>query len=398
MKAFVCEMCGSNNLIKQDGFFVCQSCGTKHTTSNSEGLDEYLRLSNLAKTAFSERDYTSAFHYSTDALGIQPKSPDMLALKGASMFGKEPASDALVRSFSGFLGRSLASLKSNVLPAKEQKSICKYITGCIRNIATVKISELNDQEKMLIRRKIPFDPNELERVQAEYNRTRWLSNDAARRSSLAQRLNTLKMQEERAKNINPGLQSQINEIRGIIKKTEDTKTTYTRLFNDYLVHLRGSEQSDNSARQPSSVYSVEEVSTLETQLGELQREMKPIRGQIVEKRKQIDFVKSSNQSSHMLSYTRKSEINKRIREIEQDNQTRRGVFGGKTRRSVDSELAQLKKQLKDDEEARAENRKNQDNYRSELSSLKNELSELLAQEQVIKTKMENIIEKLKRMK
>ena len=100
MKAFVCEMCGSNNLIKQDGFFVCQSCGTKHTTSNSEGLDEYLRLSNLAKTAFSERDYTSAFHYSTDALGIQPKSPDMLALKGASMFGKEPASDALVRSFS----------------------------------------------------------------------------------------------------------------------------------------------------------------------------------------------------------------------------------------------------------------------------------------------------------
>ena len=398
MKAFVCEMCGSNNLIKQDGFFVCQSCGTKHTSSNTEGQDEYLRLSNLAKTAFSEHDYTSAFHYSTDALVIQPKSPDMLALKGASMFGKEPASDALVRSFSGFLGRSLANLKSNVMPAKEQKSICIYITGCLRNVATYKISELNDQEKMLMKRKIPFDPNKLERVQAEYTRAKWLSNDADARNCLGQRLNTLKKQEEEAKSINPRLQRQINEIREIIKKTEEMKTTYTKLFNDYLVHVRGNEQLEESSREKSSAYSSEEIGVLESQLGELQREMKPIRRQITEKRKQIDFVKTSNQSSHILSYTRKKEINSRIREIEQENLTRQGVFGFKSRRSVDSELAQLKKQLKDDEEARENNRKNQDNYRSELSSLNNELSALLAQEQDIRTKMENIVEKLKRMK
>ena len=398
MKAFVCEMCGSNNLIKQDGFFVCQSCGTKHTSSNTEGQDEYLRLSNLAKTAFSEHDYTSAFHYSTDALVIQPKSPDMLALKGASMFGKEPASDALVRSFSGFLGRSLANLKSNVMPAKEQKSICIYITGCLRNVATYKISELNDQEKMLMKRKIPFDPNELERVQAEYTRAKWLSNDADARSCFGQRLNTLKKQEEEAKSINPRLQRQINGIREIIKKTEEMKTTYTKLFNDYLVHVRGNEQLQESSREKSSAYSSEEISVLESQLGEMQREMKPIRRQITEKRKQIDFVKTSNQSSHILSYTRKKEINSRIREIEQENLTQRGVFGFKSRRSVDSELAQLKKQLKDDEEARENIRKNQDNYRSELSSLNHELSALLAQEQDIRTKMENIVEKLKRMK
>lgn len=176
------------------------------------------------------------------------------------------------------------------------------------------------------------------------------------------------------------------------------KTTYTKLFNDYLVHVRGNEQLEESSREKSSAYSSEEIGVLESQLGELQREMKPIRRQITEKRKQIDFVKTSNQSSHILSYTRKKEINSRIREIEQENLTRRGVFGFKSRRSVDSELAQLKKQLKDDEEARENIRKNQDNYRSELSSLNNELSALLAQEQDIRTKMENIVEKLKRMK
>ncbi len=29
MKQLVCEMCGSTDLIKQDGFFACQNCGTK---------------------------------------------------------------------------------------------------------------------------------------------------------------------------------------------------------------------------------------------------------------------------------------------------------------------------------------------------------------------------------
>ncbi|MBQ1728972.1 MAG: hypothetical protein II036_01280 [Oscillospiraceae bacterium] len=28
MKAIVCEMCGSQDLVKKDGMFVCQNCGT----------------------------------------------------------------------------------------------------------------------------------------------------------------------------------------------------------------------------------------------------------------------------------------------------------------------------------------------------------------------------------
>ena len=27
MKQITCEMCGSTDFMKQDGFFVCQSCG-----------------------------------------------------------------------------------------------------------------------------------------------------------------------------------------------------------------------------------------------------------------------------------------------------------------------------------------------------------------------------------
>lgn len=38
MKALTCEMCGSTNLIKQDGVFVCQSCGTKYSIEEARKM------------------------------------------------------------------------------------------------------------------------------------------------------------------------------------------------------------------------------------------------------------------------------------------------------------------------------------------------------------------------
>ena len=38
MKRIICEMCGSNDLIKQDGVFVCQHCLTKYTVEEARKL------------------------------------------------------------------------------------------------------------------------------------------------------------------------------------------------------------------------------------------------------------------------------------------------------------------------------------------------------------------------
>lgn len=38
MKAMICEMCGSNDLVKQDGMFVCQCCGTKYSVEEAKKL------------------------------------------------------------------------------------------------------------------------------------------------------------------------------------------------------------------------------------------------------------------------------------------------------------------------------------------------------------------------
>ena len=35
MKKIQCELCGSNNLVKEDGYFVCQYCGTKYSLEDA---------------------------------------------------------------------------------------------------------------------------------------------------------------------------------------------------------------------------------------------------------------------------------------------------------------------------------------------------------------------------
>ena len=72
MKAIVCEMCNSTDIVKQDGFYVCQSCGTKYSVEeakklmidgpvdvsgstvkvdNSDSIEKYLQLARRAREA-----------------------------------------------------------------------------------------------------------------------------------------------------------------------------------------------------------------------------------------------------------------------------------------------------------------------------------------------------------
>lgn len=36
MKKITCEMCGSADLLKQDGVFVCQNCGTMYSVEEAK--------------------------------------------------------------------------------------------------------------------------------------------------------------------------------------------------------------------------------------------------------------------------------------------------------------------------------------------------------------------------
>ena len=74
MKKMTCEICGSTDLVKQDGVFVCQSCGCKYSVEEAKKMmiegtvkidssDELKNLYALARRAKESEDYENAAKY-----------------------------------------------------------------------------------------------------------------------------------------------------------------------------------------------------------------------------------------------------------------------------------------------------------------------------------------------
>ncbi len=72
MQAMICEMCNSNDLVKQDGMFVCQHCGTKYSVEEAKKLmgtvkvdktEETEKLLVLARRAKDNKDSENAAKY-----------------------------------------------------------------------------------------------------------------------------------------------------------------------------------------------------------------------------------------------------------------------------------------------------------------------------------------------
>lgn len=104
MKQLTCEMCGSTDLIKQDGVFVCQNCGTKYSVEEAkkmmvEGtvevtgtvkidknsdIDKYLELSQKADEVNQTAD---AIKYCDMVLEIEPHNYKAWIIKGHNEYG-----------------------------------------------------------------------------------------------------------------------------------------------------------------------------------------------------------------------------------------------------------------------------------------------------------------------
>ena len=90
MKALVCELCGSNEFVKEDGYFVCQHCHTKYSPEEAKKImvegtvdvsgstvkvDSSDRLENLyilARRAREEKNYENAYKYYNEIVIEQP--------------------------------------------------------------------------------------------------------------------------------------------------------------------------------------------------------------------------------------------------------------------------------------------------------------------------------------
>ena len=93
MKAIKCELCGSTEVIKQEGLYVCQHCRTKYAPEEARKLliDSPIRIDNsgyiknyleIAQQALAAGNGAEAESYCNKILEIDPKNTEAWRMKG----------------------------------------------------------------------------------------------------------------------------------------------------------------------------------------------------------------------------------------------------------------------------------------------------------------------------
>ena len=154
MKSITCEMCGSNDLIKDDGVFVCQNCGCKYSVDEVKKMmvegtvevkgtvkvDSSNKLENLyelARRANEENNDESAQSYYEQILLLDPGSWEAsfysVYFKAKQCRIMDIASAA--NSVSNCLANTFSLIKKNVKDINEQKKAIYEVIIRVEDIA-----------------------------------------------------------------------------------------------------------------------------------------------------------------------------------------------------------------------------------------------------------------------
>lgn len=146
MKAMVCEMCSSNDLVKQDGMFVCQHCGTKYSVEEAKKLmvegvvkidtsDELKNLYQIARRAKDDENSENAAKYYDMILVKDPTSWEaaFYVVYYKAMSCRIAQIESAAYSVQRCINSVLNLIKDNVVDKEEQKKA--YAEVAIRVVA-----------------------------------------------------------------------------------------------------------------------------------------------------------------------------------------------------------------------------------------------------------------------
>lgn len=154
MKELVCDMCGSNNVIKQDGLFVCQACKTKYSIEEAKKMmfgdvvevegtvkidssDELANLYELARRARETSDTTYALGYYEQILIKDPNSWEAQFCVGLyRLYNYDKINADILDDFKIPLQSSVIVIKDKLTNDEEKTQALAFITNELIDISS----------------------------------------------------------------------------------------------------------------------------------------------------------------------------------------------------------------------------------------------------------------------
>ncbi len=151
MKQLKCEMCGSTDLIKQDGVFVCQSCGIKYSVEeakkmmvegtvevqgtvhidNSNMIDTWMKMGQSAADAGNNKE---AYDYFTKVIEIEPENWRAIFEKGKAGAWQSTLANLRTSELYQAVKMALAIIENLNMAIEEQVNIKNEFAVAIFNV------------------------------------------------------------------------------------------------------------------------------------------------------------------------------------------------------------------------------------------------------------------------
>ncbi len=143
MKQLTCEMCGSTNVVKQDGMFVCQDCGTKYSVEeakkmmidgvvevqgtvkvdNSELVDNYL---SMASNALDASNLSEVEQYCNKVIEIEPNNAKAWLFKGKAAGWQSSVRNSRLQEAGHCFLKAIENSSRNELNENAKEAIKNY--------------------------------------------------------------------------------------------------------------------------------------------------------------------------------------------------------------------------------------------------------------------------------
>ena len=173
MKRVICEVCRGSEILKDNGVFICQSCGCKYsleevrkllaeddsiqqnpkTLPPADQAEEYANTLKATRDAMMDGRFDSAYTNSIRLIAMKPDVPELIAIQALSILGKEkmtldiPASTRKgMERFHSMFGTWKAVYSEQ---AKAIRNVQSYVDlACQAQVATLRgeIPELESQK------------------------------------------------------------------------------------------------------------------------------------------------------------------------------------------------------------------------------------------------------------
>lgn len=380
MKKLVCEMCGSSDLLKKDGVFECQSCGTKYSVEEAkkmmvegvvqvEGtvkIDSSSRTNNLIKngiTLYNDGKYDEAYQLFGEVLNNDPDNYIAIIYRGFCQCWESSVAKANVMDMFKGITRGFEIAKEKLGETEKYRDLCMDSISSVFDVSMALMRMYNNYYDSAMKRSIEGLKrlNEYMSNSGTYTDLSYVHRENARYDSQAKEAEALATSGYKLVLLASG--TLFNKILDVKDKEMFKVSDYRKIkeLSNNLV-LKGIEFSSNKLEDDSLTLLLaahkcdeqietigkkrkeeywkehkEEKKELESKISEVEEKLKERNNKIEALKKEIDKANEEENNAVLPSQPEMDKLNEDLKKLKAEKSSI-GIFKLKERKAVQEKI------------------------------------------------------------